>query len=139
LPATNASLAKLTANDILHSDPPTIAESATLAELEHVFVQRRWQHVYVVDHAGHFLGAVSLHDFGPHMHSAASPEAALPPQLIHTSYPRVQGNLALEQVLEAFTTHSGERLPVVNSNDTLRGYVSKSDLLRMLQTRASLI
>lgn len=136
LPVAKPGLAKLTATDILHNDPPIIAESASQAELAELFRQRRWQHVYVVDSANRFVGAVSLHDFGPHMLSAANPEQALPPQLINTDYPRVQSDLALEQVLEAFTLHSGERLPVVEPNATLRGYVCKSDLLRMLQTQA---
>ncbi|MFT4172926.1 MAG: ClcB-like voltage-gated chloride channel protein [Rhodocyclaceae bacterium] len=113
--------------------PPTVMPAARLADVEQAFVASRWQHVYVVDAAGHFEGAVSLHDLGPALRSGVDPQADLPPAMILRGYPRVRPDMSLGSALGVFASHPGERLPVVDSAGLLRGYVSKTDLLLMLQ------
>jgi len=135
LPATGG-LGELTANDLLHTDPPIVRASASVAELEGMFRDRRWQHVYVVDESGRFLGAVSLHDFRPYLETHGRTANNVPKELIRTNYPRTAIHAALAKVLETFADHSGERLPVVSADDTLLGYVCKSDLMRVLQEKA---
>ena len=124
------------AADLLRSDPPRIALGRSLRELEAVFVRHRWQHVYVTDRGGHFLGAVSLHDFAPWLQQHADHDAPWPESLIRRDYPRVQDNAPTWQVMEVFSGHPGERLPVLDHGGQLLGYLTKTDLVLMFRGMA---
>lgn len=120
---------------LLRADPPTIAESASPAQAEAAFLASRWQHAYVLDAAGCFVGALSLHDFGPFLREQGGQAVAIPPALLRRDYPRVSADAGLGEILEAFAHHSGERLPVVDASGRLQGYVSKTDVMLALQER----
>jgi len=117
------------AADLLQDDPPCIAQGQSLRDLEAVFLQRRWQHTYVVDAAGRFLGAISLHDFRLALDAAAHRDTPWPEALLRADYPRVTLETPVWQVLETFVAHPGERLPVLDGSGHLRGYIVKSDLV----------
>lgn len=119
------------AADLLHPDPPCIAQGQSLRDLEAVFAERRWQHTYVIDGRGHFAGAISLHDFRLALEGATDRDAPWPTQLLHPDYPRVQLETPAWQVLEIFVQHAGERLPVLDAQGHLRGYVVKTDLIML--------
>ncbi|MFA9439201.1 ClcB-like voltage-gated chloride channel protein [Uliginosibacterium sp. sgz301328] len=121
------------AASVLRHDPPTVGVDATLAECEQAFVASRWQHVYVTDGEGRFVGAVSLHDLGPLLRAGSDPQQAIPVNLLLRGYPRVRPDMSLGSALGVFASHPGERLPVVDALGMLQGYVSKTDLLLMLQ------
>ncbi len=117
------------AADLLRPDPPSIRPGESLRVLEAIFRSSRWQHTYVVDHEGHFHGAISLHDFRLLLIEPGNPENAWPASLLRGDYPRVQLEAPVWDVLETFTRHSGERLPVLDAGEKLVGYVAKSDLI----------
>ena len=121
--------------DVRRMAPPTVRLDQTAGELDLAFRESRWQHVYVVDGGGHFLGAISLHDFGPWLRDHATPTDPLPATLIRGDYPRIQSDMVLDDVLVEFSRHAGERLPVVGPEGELRGYLCKSDLLLILRGR----
>ncbi len=124
------------AADLLRSDPPQIAIGHSLAELEAVFVRYRWQHVYVTDRSGVFLGAVSLHDFAPWLQRHADRDVPWPESLIRRDYPRVLDSAPTWQVMEVFAGHPGERLPVLDRDSQLLGYLTKTDLVLMFRGMA---
>ena len=119
------------AADLLHGDPPCIRPGQTLGELEAVFQQRRWQHTYVVDAGGHFLGAISLHDFRLALEAATARDTPWPPGLLRADYLRVSLDTPAWNVLETFVRHPGERLPVLEPDGRLAGYIVKSDLVML--------
>jgi len=119
------------AADLLHPDPPRIAQGQSLRALEAVFAERRWQHTYVVDADGRFAGAISLHDFRLALDASADRDAPWPTTLLRADYPRVQLETPAWQVLETFVQHPGERLPVLDAQELLRGYIVKSDLVML--------
>ncbi|MDE2431424.1 MAG: ClcB-like voltage-gated chloride channel protein [Burkholderiales bacterium] len=120
--------------DIRRDDPPTLPHTARVGEFEHSFVHRRWQHIYVVDEQGRFLGAVSLHDIGPALRAGQLPaDQVLPAEWIKRDYPRVTPEMSLAQALESFSRHPGERLPVVGATGALMGYITKNELVLLLQ------
>ena len=121
------------AADLLRTDPPVIAVGSSMAALEAVFLRQRWQHTYVVDGAGRFIGAISLHDFTPALQHADDPGQTWPAQLLLRQYPRVLDTAPAWQVLETFTLHPGERLPVLDISGRLLGYVTKTDVVLMLR------
>lgn len=117
------------ASDLLRNDPPVIRLGQSMADLELVFLRRRWQHVYVLDQSEKFTGAVSLHDFAPMLNSISDAALSWPQCLLRTDYPRVRDGAPLWQVLETFARHPGERLPVLTADDGLAGYITKTDLV----------
>lgn len=133
LPAgPSTAFATLSAGDILRKDPPTALRNGPAADIERQFLNRRWPHVYIVDADNHFCGAVSVHDFSPYARSGADMKLPLADDLLNTAYPRVTPDMGLGRVLEEFAGHSGERLPLVDEQGKLLGYLSKTDLILLL-------
>lgn len=121
------------AADLTRTDPPTIVVGQSMHELESVFLRRRWQHVYLVDAAGRFMGAVSVHDFTPALRNSANASESWPDALVRADYPRVLDTAPAWQVMETFALHPGERLPVLDVSGRLLGYVTKTDVVLMFQ------
>ena len=135
LPATR--IEAVTAAQILRSGPPVFRIGESFAQVEQAFLLSRWPHVYALDAQGAFLGAVSLHDFVARVRSVADTAQAVPQDLIKHDYPRVTRSMSLGEVMQAFSGHKGERLPVLDADGMLLGYVSKTDLLLMFQERVA--
>lgn len=125
--------ATLTVGQVMRRGPPAVAPGASADAVERAFVAARWQHVYVVDQAGVFEGAVSLHDLGPALRAGLAPQEPLGAEWIKRDYPRLRPDMRLGAALESFAAHPGERLPVVDAAGRLQGYVSKTDLFLLLQ------
>lgn len=129
LPARNFS--QLTVREVLREGAPVVMFGAGLEAFRKAYASSRWQHVYVLDDAGRFVGAVSIHELGPQL--LANPgETELPAGLLHRDYPRLQADTALSDALAVFALHAGERLPVLDSSGALLGYASKTDLMLLL-------
>jgi CIC family chloride channel protein len=120
------------AADFLRTDSATARIGQSVRELEQVFLRYRWQNLYVLDDAGKFAGAISLHDMAPLLRDPAA-EAGWPAQLLRRNYPRVYDITPSWQVLETFATHPGERLPVLDADQRLLGHVTKTDLVLMFR------
>ncbi|MDE2081583.1 MAG: ClcB-like voltage-gated chloride channel protein [Burkholderiales bacterium] len=123
------------AADFLHPQCPTVRPGATLAELEAMFLRYRWQHVYVVGPDQRFLGAIPLYDVAALRHDAGQADRPWPASLLRDDYPRVRSDTPVWQVLETFSHHSGERLPVLDPEGRLTGHVTKSDLVLMFREK----
>jgi CIC family chloride channel protein len=126
------------ARDLLRTDSPTVRPGQSLQQLEEVFASNRWPHVYVVDSARKFLGAIPMLDLGPLLRDAHDMSASWPESLMRKDYPRVSDVTPLWQVLETFAKHPGERLPVINADGELLGHVTKTDLVLMLRERLAI-
>jgi CIC family chloride channel protein len=119
------------AEDLLHKLPPTVVSGQSLRELEQVFSQWRWQHTYVIDDKARFLGAISLHDFRHAIQDSNDLSSPFPDSIVKPDYPTVLATSAIWQVMDVFMQHPGERLPVLDPEHHLLGFVVKSDLIRM--------
>lgn len=136
-PPDRSAFASLNALNVLRTDPPTVVVGQPVGQLEREFLRHRWQHVYVVDDEHRFLGAISLHDFGPYLRSRPDAQAPLPLDLLRRDYPRLATDASLGNALEVFARHAGERLPVVARDGRLRGFVAKTDLMLILGESAA--
>ncbi|MDE2371866.1 MAG: ClcB-like voltage-gated chloride channel protein [Burkholderiales bacterium] len=123
------------AQDLLRPESATITPGASLTELEAVFLQYRWKHVYLVEPDGRFIGAIALHDLAPLVTALTREDQRWPDTIVQRDYPRVQLTTPVWQVLETFATHAGERLPVLDPEGRLRGHVTKTDLVLMFRER----
>ena len=117
------------ARDFLRTDPPSTRMGSSVAALEQAFAASRWQHVYVLDAQGRFQGAVSLHDFSPYVRAHTAPDQPWDSALLKADYPRVGEDMAVWQLMEAFSKHPGERLPVLDKSEHLLGYLTKTDIV----------
>ena len=130
---TQQSAALTIARDLLHKDPPTVSIALSTRELDAQFVKWRWQHIYVTDEKNGFLGAVSLHDFSAAFKNVSDLDAPWPSDLLIKTYPHVTEQAPIWTLMEVFARHPGERLPVLNSNAMLIGYITKTDVVMMFR------
>jgi CIC family chloride channel protein len=124
-----------TAIDLVQTDSATIRSGSSLDELEQTFLRFRRPHVYVLDATGRFLGAISIHDAAPLLKQGRGAGEGWPGTLVRADFPAVRTDAPVWQVLETFATHAGERLPVLDAQGLLKGYVTKSDLMLMFRER----
>jgi len=89
-------------------------------------------HLYVVDEAGKFLGVVSLHDIKSYLGEPDLAELVIARDIVRDDFPRVAPDQPLTEALTGFLGIEAERLPVVDHDGTLRGSLSKGDLLLAL-------
>ncbi|MBE7939917.1 MULTISPECIES: ClcB-like voltage-gated chloride channel protein [Ramlibacter] len=122
-----------TAGALMRRESMTIQPGQPVAELESRFLAGRWRHTYVLDAQGRFLGAVALHDFTSFLKAPHDAAAPWPAVLLIADFPRLREDMPLWEVLDAFTRHPGERLPVVDGRGRLQGHVAKTDLVLMLR------
>ena len=123
------------AADLMHTDSATVQQGQSLGELEAAFVRWRRPHIYVLDAERRFVGAIALHDVAPLIKQQLPIGEPWPAAILRADYPRVWASTPIWQVMEVFATHPGERLPVLDGEQRLLGYVTKTDLVLMFRER----
>ncbi len=118
--------------DMMRENPTTIRPNARFAEIARTFLNVRVNNLYVVDDARKFLGVVSLHDIKPYLGEPDLAELVIARDILREDFPRVAPDQPLPEALAGFLGIVAERLPVVERDGTLRGSLSKSDLLLAL-------
>lgn len=121
--------------DMMRLNPPVVAPNARFAEIARLFLSVRLNNLYVVDEAGRFVGAVSLHDIKPYLGEPALADLVIARDILRDDFPRVAPDQLLPDALANFLGIQAERLPVVGKDGTLRGSLAKSDLLLALVER----
>lgn len=121
----------LTVSDVMRSDQAHVAGDITLPQLLDRFIQVRRNHLYIVDEAGRFLGAVSLYETGRALKERPQPHGVQAVDIADRHFPTTTPDEHLDQALERFWTAECERLPVLDSRKSRRliGTVSKRDIL----------
>jgi CIC family chloride channel protein len=128
-------LAETRVSDMMRPNPPTVAPNARFAEIARMFLNVRVNNLYVVDETGRFLGVVSLHDIKPYLGEPDLAELVIARDILRDDFPRVAPDQLLPEALSHFLGIAAERLPVVQSDGTLRGSLAKGDLLLALVER----
>ena len=131
-------LARMRVRDLMKTDPLSVPLTARFREIAERFITQRFNHLYVVDAAGRFVGAVSLHDIKSYLQRSEILDIVIAEDIVTGTFPALTPELPLVRALEAFTRHIGERLPVI-SNTTERkliGQISKTDLILALAQRS---
>jgi CIC family chloride channel protein len=117
---------------LMRTKPPVLAPTARFADIARMFLNTAVNNLYVVDDAGRFLGAVSLHDIKPYLGEPELAGHVIARDILREDFPRVASNQLLTEALSGFLGVVAERLPVVGPDGTLRGSLSKGDLLLAL-------
>lgn len=132
-PAPSRAPALTVAADLLRTDVVTLRQGLALRELGALFVHHRRPHLYVVDDDGRFIGAISLHDLTALMRTQPDEDAPWPESLLQRDFPSVSATSPVWRVMEAFATHAGERLPVLDDRGRVAGYLTKTDLVLLFR------
>jgi CIC family chloride channel protein len=121
----------LTVGDLTRGEQVTVRSDVPLAALLDRFAEVRRNHLYVVDDAGRFLGAVNLHDASHALRSTRAPGSVHVRDLVNTRFEATVPEERLDQALERFFRQDAERLPVLASRESrhLVGTISKRDIL----------
>ena len=122
-----------TARDIMREDRDTVRDTTPFPDIFGRFLETRRNHVYVIDAAGRFCGAVSLHDVKRVLDQSQSLGFVLAVDVMREDFPCVPLDERLTRVLERFAEFEHERLPVVRSaqDRTFMGLVSKRDVIAL--------
>jgi CIC family chloride channel protein len=130
--APDPTLEETRVEDMMRPDPPVVSLTSHFADIAQMFLNVRVNNLYVVDEAKKFLGVVSLHDIKPYLGEPDLAELVIARDIVREDFPRVAPDQPLTDALAGFLGIVAERLPVVDRDGTLRGSLSKSDLLLAL-------
>ena len=127
----NSQLAEVRVTDLIRTDPITLPEQASFAEVAHTFLQFQFQHIYVVADDRRFLGAVSLHDVKAFLDRPELETVVIAGDIMDESFPRISPLQGTAEALRKFSETNAERLPVVDNFNSQRliGSISKTDLI----------
>jgi CIC family chloride channel protein len=124
-------LAEVNLQDLVRSDPITLPQNATFAQIAETFVQHRYQHIYIVDKENHLLGAISLHDVKTFLDRPELESVVIAADIMDEDFPRVSPTQGMSEALHKFSEANSERLPVVDNVNSKRliGSISKTDII----------
>jgi CIC family chloride channel protein len=124
-------LAEVNLRDLVRSDPLTLPQNATFAQIAETFVQHRFQHIYIVDKENRLLGAISLHDVKTFLDRPELESVVIAADIMDEDFPRVARTQGMNEALRKFAEAKSERLPVVDNlhSRQLVGSISKTDII----------
>jgi chloride channel protein, CIC family len=124
-------LAEVNLQDLVRSDPLTLPQNATFAQIAEAFVQHRFQHIYIVDKESRLLGAISLHDVKAFLDRPELESVVIAADIMDEDFPRVSRTEGMNEALRKFSEAKSERLPVVENPHSKRliGSISKTDII----------
>jgi chloride channel protein, CIC family len=126
-------LAELHVRDLMKPDPLTVSPTARFAEIGQKFIANRFNYLYVTED-GHFIGAISLHDIKNYLNAPELAELVIAGDILREDIPTIHPTASLNEALDRFTRHMGERLPVVTDQGAHRlvGSLAKTDVILAL-------
>lgn len=127
----------LRVRDVVRQDQITVPAGLSLQQLLDAFMAARRNHVYLVDAAGRFRGAVNFHEVVGALQSIGAAGTTTAQDLARTSFPVARLDEPLTDVLDRFDGLAAERLPVLENQETqkLIGTISKRDILAAYSLR----
>ncbi len=125
-----AVLAGVDVKSLQRQDSDVLRPEDSYATVVERFLATRRQRLFVVDHAGRLLGAVSLHDIKHLLQEPAAVSAVVAHDLAAPVDHVLAPDTRLHRATEAFAQSDFERLPVVEpASGRLVGVLAKKDLL----------
>ncbi|MGB8340767.1 MAG: ClcB-like voltage-gated chloride channel protein [Chthoniobacterales bacterium] len=126
-------LAELHVRDLMKPDPLTVSPTARFAEIVQKFIANRFNYLYVTEE-GRFVGAIALHDIKNYLNAPELAELVIAGDILREDFPIIQPSATLNEALDRFARHQGERLPVVTNQGANRlvGTLAKTDVILAL-------
>jgi len=120
--------------DLMKPNPVCVRDNAPFVEIAESFLRNRFLHLYVVDGAGTYKGAISLHDIKEYLDSPELATLVIARDLVHEDFPCITPDSPLGRALRFFTHQDSDRIPVIADPRSrgLIGSISKSDIILAL-------
>lgn len=117
--------------DVMHSEVEAVHATAPFAEVVDRFLASVQNHLYVINDAGRFLGAIPLHAIKGMLHQRDALTVVIAAELVDESFDFVTPEMRLADTMDLFWRRHCERLPVVDNPTDRRliGWISKRDLI----------
>lgn len=126
-------LTTMLVRDLVKPDPPFVRENDRFDLITATFARNQHHNLYVVDAGGRFRGVIPLHEIKPYLHDERLASIVIAHDLLIEQFPMVGPDSTLDEALQKFSKHPGERLPVVEpEGGWLVGSITKTDLLLTL-------
>jgi CIC family chloride channel protein len=127
-------LSELRVAELMKPNPAHVSENAPFGEIAQNFITHRFNYLYVVDAAGHFKGAIALHDIKNYLHHPDLADCVIARDVVREDFPSIAPDASVTDALAKFGRHDGERLPILDGSDgrKLEGTISKTDLILAL-------
>jgi len=124
-------MGSLKAADLMRPGPAHIREDSRFSEIAHVFIMNDIKYLFVTDKENRFKGAVALHDIKPYLTMPELANLVIAKEIARADIPTLTRSTTLDEAMNLFVRHGGERLPVVENaeNPLLIGSVSKMDVI----------
>jgi predicted transcriptional regulator len=100
-----------------------------------MFVRHRYNQVYVVNGHKQLIGVVSLHNIQDHLHDPSLAALVTAHDIMEKPQQLLHSEMTFAEVMQSFLLHNREHLPVVKSDETFLGSISKTDLLLLLSPK----
>ena len=128
---TRGQLRKLSVKDLIKPAQTVLPLSAPFAEIVQMLREHSVKYVYMVNDAGWFCGVIHAQDVTLTLADDRDTTTLKAADLLHRDFPVLKENQGLEEALQVFLRHQGERLPVISSaqQPVLLGVVYKTALL----------
>lgn len=130
-------LSNLQVQDLMRTDPLAVPETARFRVIAQSFLTNNNKYLYVVDDAHMFQGVIPLHDIKQYLTLRGLADVVIARDILSREFPVIRCGASLNDALQVFSEHDGERLPVVDdeTGHRLMGSISKRDLLLALAVR----
>jgi CIC family chloride channel protein len=128
---TRGQLSTLHVKDLIKPPETVLPLTAPFEEIMQMLAEHTVRYLYVVDEAGRFRGVVSASDVTSALADHRDTATLVAADLLHEDFHTLTQDQALDEALQVFLEHQGERLPVVASREKplLLGTVYKTSLL----------
>lgn len=133
--AQSPSLEEIKVAGLMKPDPPVVLETAPFMEVAQMFAKYRHNFLYVVNRDHQFRGAIGIHDIKSVLNDPDLEHARciIAVDLMRQRFPLLTPDMSLMDAMRVFSTHEGERIPVLDGQgQKLLGVVSKKDVLLTL-------
>lgn len=118
----------LRVQDVMHDDADSVDQREPFSAAVDHFLRSPRNHLYVVDDAGRFLGAIPLHTIKEALASRHALDGVIAADLFEPFESVAPGD-RLADVMQKFWRQNSDRLPVVDAEERLVGWISQRDLI----------
>ncbi|HOX26186.1 MAG TPA: ClcB-like voltage-gated chloride channel protein [Candidatus Krumholzibacteria bacterium] len=135
-PEVRRQIASLLVSDLMKAEVIVVRLGSHFSEIARSFIANNIKYLYVLDDADVFRGVVPLQETKSYLTEPHLADVVIAHDIMQEEFPILYPDSTLDEALETFARHDGERLPVVERETRqLLGRVAKADVLFALAHR----
>lgn len=126
----------VTVRHAMRTNVETLNQGSSMVEVLHFVERSRFNHFFVVDDEGQFVGTIDFRDLRNLMFNPMMAHVLTAYDMANTAPAVALADQPLDDMLDLFHTHDVGSLPVIESHESRRllGVVEQRDVLRLVHT-----